>query len=155
MDIGAAELVEIPAAPLAGARKAVAFDQAAGDGHEQGPGKIGRGLVEDAGGVGGDNFAASASGKVDIVKADGNVSDDAKFGGDGKKVVVDFFGEETDERVFVGDTAEDFVPRRPLGVLPVVHLKVRGEELARSVEEFVRGEDAGVGHMAASARTGE
>src|SRR5207253_8755016 len=46
-DVGATHLVEIPPFPVAVACVGVAFDEAAGDGHEQGPSKIGGGRSEE------------------------------------------------------------------------------------------------------------
>src|SRR5713226_7721106 len=47
-DVGAAELVEVPSAPLAGARQAVALEHAPGYRHDQRPAKVGGGLIEHA-----------------------------------------------------------------------------------------------------------
>ena len=48
-DVCAAELIEIPAAPLAGAGYGVGFDQPAGDGQNERPGQVRCSFVEHPG----------------------------------------------------------------------------------------------------------
>ena len=90
--VGAAELVEVPVLPLAGAGQGVALDQAAGDGHEQRPGEVGGGFVEHAGRVAGGDSAGGQGAEVEIVEADGDVGDHTQPGRGGKKLVVHLFG---------------------------------------------------------------
>ena len=149
-DVGAAELVEVPACPLAGARERVAFDQAARDGEQQRPGEVGGGFVEHAGRVAGGDFVARAGVEIDIVEADGDIGDDAQIRRGGEQFVVDFFREQADQRVFVRDAPQKFGARRAFGRGPEFGVEKFGEPLARSFKERVRGQEFGFAHARAS-----
>ncbi len=145
-DVGAAELIEIPAAPLAGAGESIAFNQAAGDGQDQRPGQVGGGFIEHAGGIGDGDLAARTGGEVDVVVADADVGDDAQSGRGGEDFVVNALGDQGDERIFAGDAAQDFGARRAFGPVPVVDVEMFGQARARRVEEHVRREYAWAAH---------
>ena len=79
----------------------VAFDEAAGDGHEQGPSKIGGGFVEDTGRVGRNHIPLGARRDIEVVVADGDVGYDTELWGGTEQVLVDSVRQQTYEAVFV------------------------------------------------------
>ena len=107
-NIGAAELIEIPALPISGTSEKFTFAEAASDGHEQSPGKIGGGFIKNARSVGGDDASFGASVNIDVVEADGGIGNDAEFGGGAEEFFIDFFGEEADQPLSVSHPAQNF-----------------------------------------------
>src|SRR5262249_51881059 len=99
--VSAKKLIQIPSRPRAGAHPLFTLWQAARDGHEQRPGKVRSGVVEDSRRVRGDNVVAGDGIDVDVVKADRNGGGDAQLGGRGEELFVDFFRKQADESLFV------------------------------------------------------
>ena len=93
---------------------------------------------------------ARAGLEIDIVEADGDVGDDAQIRSGGEQFVVDFFGEQADQRVFAGDAPQYFGARRAFGRGPEIGVEKVGEPLARSFKESVRGQEFGFAHALAS-----
>src|SRR5690606_21759430 len=81
VDVAAQKQEGAPTLKLAGPGKPVGFDDPAGDGHEEGPGKVSRGLGQDAGRVGDDDTPGGGGFDVDIVVAHRIVADHLQVGG--------------------------------------------------------------------------
>ena len=93
---------------------------------------------------------ARAGLEIDIVEADGDIGDDAQIRRGGEQFVVDFFCEQADQSVFVGNAPQHFGARRALGRGPEFGVEKFGEPLLRSFKECVRGQEFWFAHALAS-----
>lgn len=92
---------------------AVGFDQAAGDGEEEGPGEVGGSFGDGVGGVGDRDVSGFAGGEVDVVGSDREIADGFEGGAGGvEDFGVDLFRDPGDED---GDAFDE------LGELGTVH----------------------------------
>src|SRR5207302_3835199 len=134
-DIGADELIEVPAFPLAGAGERIAFNQAPRDGHEESPGKIRGRFIEYAWRVAGRDVATRAGVQINVVKSHRNIGDCAQALPSREEFIVDSLGQKTDQAVFVHDAPQDFRPRWALRIAPMFHVKVFRELRPRLFEQ--------------------
>src|SRR5208337_3153735 len=138
-NISATELIEIPTLPIAGTSQGFTFAEAASDGEEQGPGKIGSRLIENTGSVGGDDNTLGAGVDVYIVEADGDIRHDAELGGGPEKLFVDFFGEQADQAFPVFHATQDLVSRRALWVTPILDVAIGVQDFSGFFEQWMCG----------------
>src|SRR5207302_24242 len=145
-DIGADELIEVPAFPLAGAGERIAFNQAPRDAHEESPGKIRGRFIEYAWRVAGRDVATRAGIQINIVKSHCNIGDCAQARTSREEFIVNSFGQKADQAVFVRDAPQDFGPRWAVRIAPIFHVKVFRELRPRLFEQAMSGEYLGPIH---------
>ncbi len=122
---------------------AVGLDHAAGRGHEQRPGEVGRGIGEDVGRVGDHDAAPRAGRHVDVVVADRDVGDHAQARPGREQRLVDDLADHADEALLAGQALEQLGPRhgRVLGVR--VHLGPAPCELDGRLRQLTGDQDRG------------
>src|SRR5262245_49977624 len=80
---GSEEQIEVPTTEFAGAQKCVSFDNPPGDGKNQSPGQIRRGISQNIGSVGDINPTLLRRGQIDIVITHRDIGDDLQSGSGG------------------------------------------------------------------------
>ncbi len=100
-----------PRSPAASAGIAVAEDDVAGGGEEEGEGEVGGGFVEYAGGVGRPDAGGGCRGGIDVVVAHGHVRDDAQAWGGGEQGRVDGVGDKGQGGVSLAEAFAEGVGR--------------------------------------------
>ena len=109
-ELHAGQEVERPSLPLAAPQQPIALDEPPRDREDQRPRELGDGFGEDAGRVRDDDPAGARRGDVDVVVADGDLTDDAQRRP--RRVhqrAVDAIGQQADERIRAADAGAPFV----------------------------------------------
>ena len=145
-DIGAAELIEVPAFPPAGTGQRIAFNQPPRDRHQQSPGKVRSRFVEYARSVAGCDVVARAGVHIDIVISNRDISHCAQVRRGGEEFFVNLFGEKADQAVLIRDAPQDFRSRGAVRIAPIFRVEMFRELRPWLFEQPMRGKYLGPIH---------
>jgi len=129
MHIQAEELLESPFVPRSLPDIGFGLVQPAGGGEDQRPGKIGGGVVQDAGGVGGHDAVGAAGGQIDIVVTHGDVADRLQSGTTVQEILIDPFGKGGHGPVLVGENSRQLFGGQDLVLLIGLNIEMGRQKI--------------------------